>query len=78
MRKFPQCWVMPGGHVEAGEELHDAVCREIEEEVGMNVATLEKQCNVHIEPFYVFESVSECVHGVTPPSHGHMILFYRV
>ncbi len=31
-------WVLPGGHVEAGEALHEAMIREIREEFGMNAS----------------------------------------
>ena len=37
MRKFPNAWVMPGGHVELGESLEEALIREIHEETGIKI-----------------------------------------
>lgn len=36
------CWEIPGGSVEFGETLHDAVKREIKEEYGVKIDTLEQ------------------------------------
>ncbi len=33
--KFPNTWCLPGGYVEAGEQPHECITREIEEEMGV-------------------------------------------
>jgi len=49
--KWRNLWVVPGGHIEYGETIEEAVKREVEEEVGLNVE-LEKVLFVQelIEP----------------------------
>lgn len=37
---FPGCWDIVGGHVEAGETLHQALAREIEEETGWQLVRI--------------------------------------
>lgn len=37
-RLFPGCWDIPGGHVEPGERLREALAREIYEETGWELA----------------------------------------
>ena len=39
--KWPGKYVVPGGHVELGERLEDAVLRETKEETGLDVYNLE-------------------------------------
>ncbi len=34
-RTYPNCWSFPGGQVETGESLDDALVRELQEEVGL-------------------------------------------
>lgn len=37
MRVFPNCWVMPGGHIDPGESLEEGVIRELFEETGIEI-----------------------------------------
>ena len=46
-------WEMPGGQVEKGESLKDAVIREIKEETGVEIEVI-KNCGV-------FQNVKECI-----------------
>lgn len=38
---YPDCWDLPGGHIEKGESPQQAVRRECREELGIEVASLE-------------------------------------
>jgi nucleoside triphosphatase len=37
MRKFPNAWVLPGGHIELGESMEKSVIREVFEETGIQI-----------------------------------------
>ncbi|MEV4847297.1 NUDIX domain-containing protein [Micromonospora matsumotoense] len=36
-RAYPDCWDLPGGHVEAGESAPQALAREMHEELGVHI-----------------------------------------
>lgn len=36
-RNFPRAWVLPGGHLEAGETLEQGAIRELFEETGIEI-----------------------------------------
>lgn len=37
LKLFPNSWVLPGGHVDFGETLEEAVIRELSEETGISI-----------------------------------------
>ena len=39
---YPNCWSFPGGHVELGKSLDDALVRELQEEVGLTPVAYRK------------------------------------
>lgn len=47
-RYFPDCWDLPGGHVEPGERSEDALVRELREEIGI-AAVVAGPPSLHVE-----------------------------
>ena len=43
MRIFPGAWVLPGGHIDLGEDLEECVIREIHEETGVKIEQANSQ-----------------------------------
>jgi 8-oxo-dGTP pyrophosphatase MutT (NUDIX family) len=62
MRVFPNSWILPGGHIEAGESLESGVVRELFEETGIDIKISKegdltyKDRKVTMTPFFAFES----------------------
>jgi 8-oxo-dGTP pyrophosphatase MutT (NUDIX family) len=50
--KKAQQWIVPGGHIEAGELLEDAVVREAREELGLNITTVSKPVLFTVMPVH--------------------------
>ena len=36
---YPNCWDIPGGHVESGETPEECIVREMQEEIGIDIGT---------------------------------------
>ena len=58
-RLFPGCWDIPGGHVEPGESLQEALAREVYEETGWTLARVIDV--VEIFDYEVTDSAGEFV-----------------
>lgn len=75
MRTFPGIWVPPGGHVEDGESLEEAVLRELREETGL-VVTEEERKSSHI--LGLWESVYPPALGMGQPKRHHVVVYLHI
>jgi len=59
-------WSLPGGALETGESLQDAVCREVREETGLEIRPLRV--------FEIFERIMRDAQGV--PEYHYVLIDY--
>ncbi|XP_076048057.1 m7GpppN-mRNA hydrolase NUDT17-like [Oratosquilla oratoria] len=75
MRTFPGVWVPPGGHIEDGESLEQAVLREVEEETGLIIKNeMIKSSNI----LGLWESVYPPLLYMGQPKRHHVVVYMRI
>ncbi len=81
-------WLYPGGHIEDNEEPHEAMLREVAEEVGVTVSFVSKERESDLAPFLPNDSVVELPAPLATlceriaarkdqPEHWHIDLIYH-
>jgi len=70
MRTFPRTWVPPGGHIEVGESLLEALSREIREETGLSTDGYESEMLCAWESVYPFRL------SMGQPLRHHLVLYF--
>jgi 8-oxo-dGTP diphosphatase len=72
LRSFAGAWVVPGGHVDKGETLKEAGCREVWEEVGLEIAPHQ------LRELCLWESCYPAFLEWGEPVRQHLVLYYLV
>eukprot|EP00088_Acartia_fossae_P027558 TRINITY_DN2829_c0_g1_i3.p1 TRINITY_DN2829_c0_g1~~TRINITY_DN2829_c0_g1_i3.p1 ORF type:complete len:320 (-),score=36.70 TRINITY_DN2829_c0_g1_i3:126-1085(-) len=72
MRTFPSTWVPPGGHIEPGETLAEALAREVFEETGINIDGRKEKL------VCAWESVYPYILSMGLPKRHHIVLYYLI
>ena len=74
MRNFPNAWVLPGGHLDPGENIEYGALREIREETGITDADYNL---TKLKPLIIYESaIRRYEYEGGPPVGGHIIIFF--
>jgi len=72
MRTFPNTWVPPGGHIEAGETLGVALAREVKEETGISIDGCKESLLCAWESVYPYNI------SMGQPKRHHLVLYYLI
>jgi len=72
MRTFPNTWVPPGGHIEAGETLGVALAREVKEETGISIDGCKEKLLCAWESVYPYNI------SMGQPKRHHLVLYYLI
>jgi len=81
---FPKVWVVPGGHVDPGEDIETACLRELREEVGIAVKRVGghtwvyRNKKVLLKPLTMFESCYFEGDTFTLPKAQHLIVTFHL
>lgn len=86
-KKSPECgyWTIPGGTVEFGERVEEAIVREVQEELGVQCAIVDllgvtnhivaSEGTHWVSPAYLVKIVSGQPQNIEPHSHAEMKWF---
>ena len=80
LRSYPNKWVVPGGKIDAGEDLHSAGLRELSEETGIDTEITEQGIkyqnqDASLTPHMLYETLYP-KYGKGNPTSQHVVIFY--